>query len=534
VSRAPGVETVAEVVAGTLAEAGVRYVFGHPGGEVAHLMEALRRRGVYFVLTHHEATAAFLAASWGELSGRPGVCLSTLGPGASNLLSGVAHAYLDRCPVIAITAQLATDREIRATHQRLDLRGMFAPVTKASLRVAADTAAAAVEHAIYLATTERPGPVHLEMPSNVAGQPFNGARRGVRFGDLGAPSAPAVDDAATRLAKAQRPAILAGIGALRCRATPGLIRLAAKLAAPVVTTPKAKGVFPEDHRLAAGVMDMTGEAIVNELLGEADLFLAAGFDVVELIKPWAFPAPLIHVDTVPNVDQLYAAEVEVVGNVASALDGLADRVPGAAAWPDGRVAEHRRRLRAALVPRSEGMAPHAVMEIVREALPRNGVVASDVGAHKILLGQVWQAYEPGTYLVSNGLSSMGTGLPAAIATKLLAPERPAVAIVGDGGLAMYLGEIETAVRLGIDLPIVVLVDGSLSLIKLGQVQRGYQAFGVDFPPPRFAAMAPAFGARGIRVGTASETRAAVDDALRSGGVTMIEAAIDPRAYTGGE
>ncbi|MGH2458478.1 MAG: thiamine pyrophosphate-binding protein [Chloroflexota bacterium] len=526
-------ETVARTIARKLAEGGVRYVFGHPGGEVAHLIEGLRQEGITFVLTHHEATAAFMAATWGELSGHPGVCLSTLGPGATNLLSGVAHAQLDRCPMIAITAQLATDRQIRATHQHLDLTSLFSPVTKASIEVATNNAATAVEHAFYLATTERPGPVHLEIPSDVATQPHVGGERGVRFGNLGSPTPPAVDEARRLLGAARRPALLVGIGAARCGAADDLRALAEALGAPVVTTPKAKGIFPEDHPLAAGVMDMTGEAIVNELLRESDLLVTAGFDVVELIKPWAFEAPLIHVDTAPNVDQLYTARVEVVGNVATALRQLADHA-AKGAWPDGRIAEHRRRLRAALAPSSAGMAPHTVMEIVRAALPRDGVVASDVGAHKILLGQVWAAYEPRTYLVSNGISSMGTGLPAALAARLYFPDRPAVAIVGDGGLAMYLGELETAVRLGVSLPIVVLVDGSLSLIKLGQVQRGYQPSGVDFQNPRFAELAGCFGATGVRADSPESMKQAIESALERRGVTLIEAVVDARAYSGGE
>lgn len=526
-------ETVAQTIARTLAEGGVRYVFGHPGGEVAHLIEGLRQEGITFILTRHEATAAFMAASWGELSGRPGVCLSTLGPGATNLLSGVAHAHLDRCPMVAITAQLATDRQIRATHQHIDLTRLFTPITKASLRVAANNAVTAVEHAFYLATTERPGPVHLEIPSDVATQPHTGSARGIHFGNLGNLTMPAVDEAAGLVSSARRPAILAGIGAVRCDAARELRALAEALGAPVVTTPKAKGIFPEDHPLAGGVMDMTGEAVVNELLNESDLLITAGFDVVELIKPWAFRAPLVHIDTAPNVDQLYEARLEVVGNVATALGQMAGRaIP--AAWPADRIAEHRRRLRAALAPRSEGMAPHTVMEIVRSALPRNGVVASDVGAHKILLGQVWTAYEPRTYLVSNGISSMGTGLPAALAARLYWPERPAVAIVGDGGLGMYLGEIETAVRLGVSLPIVVLVDGSLSLIKLGQVQRGYQPSGVDFQNPRFAELAGCFGAIGVRVEAPDQMRRAIEAALEHRGVTVIEAVVDARAYSGGE
>lgn len=497
-------------------------------------MESLRQEGVEFVLTHHEATAAYVAASWGEITGRPGVCVSTLGPGASNLLSGVAHGFLDRCPMIAITAQLATDREIRATHQRLDLHALFAPVTKASIRVAADTAATAVEHALYLSTAERPGPVHLEIPSNVAGQPFTGAERGATFAAYDTGPTSGTGSAHPTVGSARRPIILAGIGAVRGDAGAAIRRLAEALSAPVVTTPKAKGILPEDHSLAGGVVDMTGDAVVAELLREADLMIAAGFDVVELIKPWTYTAPVIHVDTVPNVDQLYPAETEIVGNIAASLDHLATTVEARSTWPTERLAEHRERLRAALRPTCDGLAPHTVMQIVRSIFPRNAVVASDVGAHKILLGQVWTTYEPRTYFVSNGLSAMGTGIPSAIASKLARPERPTVAIVGDGGLTMYLGELETAVRLGLDLTIVVLVDGSLSLIKLGQAQRGYQPFGVDFQRIRISDVASAIGARGVRVETESQVRDAVSGALAGGGVTVVEAIIDASAYTGGE
>ncbi|HZW31732.1 MAG TPA: thiamine pyrophosphate-binding protein [Isosphaeraceae bacterium] len=527
--------TVAQVIARSLARAGVRYVFGHPGGEVAHLIEALRREGIPFVLTRHEATAAFMAASWGELSGQPGVCLSTLGPGATNLLSGVAHAFLDRCPLVAITAQLATSRQVQATHQHLDLAALYAPVTKATITVGADTAGVAVERALYLAMAERPGPVHLIVPSNVASQESPGP---VWDRPLSIPARPGVDPAAIEaagelLARAHRPAVLVGIGAVRCGASEPLRRLAEALRAPVVTTPKAKGILPEDHPLAAGVLDMTGDAVVDELLREADLLVTAGLDVVELIKPWTFEAPVVHLDTVPNVERLYAARLEVIGDVAAALAGLAERARPSA-WAEERLRVHRQRLRAALTARVPGLAPQTVMEIVREVLPRNGVVACDVGAHKILLGQVWTAYEPRTYLVSNGLSSMGAGLPGALAARLWWPKRPVVAIIGDGGFGMYLGELETAVRLGVALPIVVLVDGSLSLIKLGQLQRGYLPSGVDFGCPRLAEIARGFGAVGVRVETAEAVRAAMEQALGHSGITVIEAIVDAGAYSGGE
>ncbi len=527
-------KTVGQTIARTLAQAGVRFVFGHPGGEVAHLMESLRQEGVEFILTHHEATAAYLAASWGEITGQPGVCLSTLGPGASNLLSGVAHGFLDRCPMIAITAQLATDREIRATHQRLDLHRLFSPVTKASIRVAPDTAAMAVEHALYLSTAERPGPVHLEIPSNVAGQEFTGVERGPRLAGPGDSTAPVTVTANRIISSSARPLILAGIGVTRGNASSALLRIAIALNAPVITTPKAKGVIPEDHPLAAGVIDMTGEGVVSDLIRQADLLITAGFDVVELIKPWNYSAHIIHVDTVPNVDQLYPAEVEIVGNIGASLDRLASSVEKRSAWSAEELTNHRRRLRAALRPTCEGLAPHTVMEVVRSVYPRNAVVASDVGAHKILLGQLWTTFEPRTYFVSNGLSSMGTGIPSAMAAKLAMPERPVVAIIGDGGLSMYLGELETAVRLGLDLTIVVLVDGSLSLIKLGQAQRGYRAFGVDFNRIRIAEIAEAMGARGVRVETEEQVRDAVESARTRDGVTVVEAIVDAAAYTGGE
>jgi len=328
---------VSEVLAETLRAAGIPFAAGHPGGEVTHLIEGLRRRGVPFYLTRHEATAAFLAAAYGELTGRPGLCIATLGPGATNLISGVAHAYLDRAPLLALTGQIPTDRYLRFPHQRLDLGGLYRPVTKLTVRLEAETVRETVHLALRLAVTERPGPVHLELPSNVAAQPA-AERPGLaeRWGDwlpvAGSEGAVAADPAALqaaldRLERARRPLIAVGLAALRGHAPAHLVGLAERLGAPVVTTTKAKGVIPEDHPLAAGVFDMYGEAVVRELVGQSDCVLAVGLDATEFIHPWTFTVPVVYLDTVPNTDQFVPAVCEVVGPLGEQLEGAAQDLP---------------------------------------------------------------------------------------------------------------------------------------------------------------------------------------------------------------
>jgi len=532
---------VSEVLAETLRAAGIPFAAGHPGGEVTHLIEGLRRRGVPFYLTRHEATAAFLAAAYGELTGRPGLCIATLGPGATNLISGVAHAYLDRAPLLALTGQIPTDRYLRFPHQRLDLGGLYRPVTKLTVRLEAETVRETVHLALRLAVTERPGPVHLELPSNVAAQPA-AERPGLaeRWGDwlpvAGSEGAVAADPTALqaaldRLERARRPLIAVGLAALRGHAPAYLVALAERLGAPVVTTTKAKGVIPEDHPLAAGVFDMYGEAVVRELVGQSDCVLAVGLDATEFIHPWTFTVPVVYLDTVPNTDQFVPAVCEVVGPLGPLVAALAARVTPGPRWPADEVARHRTRLRAAIEGQGPELQPQQVLAVARRLFPRETVVSVDVGAHKILAGQYWTTYAPRTYLVSNGLSAMGYSLPAAMAARLVHPDRPVLAFVGDGGLGMYLGELETVARLGLRLVVVCLNDQSLSLIRLGQVRRGYPPYGVDFRNPDFAAVARECGWTGLAAETVAEVERALRVALESPGPVLVEARIQPEGYT---
>lgn len=561
--------TVAEVVGRTLREAGIPRVFGYPGGETLDFMEGFRRAGLEFVLTRHEAAAAFMAAAVGELTGVPGVCLATLGPGATNLVTGVAHAYLDRAPVVALSAQLPPASYPVHPHQRLDLQALFAPVTKGTARLHPENAGRVAASALALAGAERPGPVYLEFPSDLGagdapeepvwagqpGYPGAGERRALLWADGGG-AAPAaargvIRRAAAALAGARRPVLLVGPGAVRGRATPALVSLAEAGRFAVVDLPKAKGAFPPDHPQFLGTLEMSGKDLLFRVLEEADWAVCAGVDPVEFDRPWGFGCAVVHLDVIPEPDGFYPVAWELLGPVAAGAAALAAAVTDARAagepgahdrgWPDGAWAAVRDELAAYVrerpagagsAPTGSGAAPPlwAVVEALRAAAPPDTVLATDVGAHKMIAGQVWRTREPGSYLVSNGLSAMGFGIPAAIAARLVHPDRPACALVGDGGFMMSAGELETAVRLGVSVAVVVAVDGALGSIRRGQRARGYPSLGVEFGPADYAAVAAGLGARAVVAETPEAARAALGDALGAGGPTVIVCPVDGDAY----
>ena len=334
---------------------------------------------------------------------------------------------------------------------------------------------------------------------------------------------------------ARRPVLLAGPAALRCAAGPDLVHLAELAGLPVVVSPMAKGTFPEDHPYFAGVLDMAGHRVLWDLLASADLIVAAGFDPVELISPWSVSTAVMHLDTTPNTNQVYASAHELVGHVGVILGWIAAHWSGAPRWAESEVAAHRARLRAAwLDGRAEGaLNPSDVVSIAREAAPPDAIVTTDVGSHKIMTGQVWQAREPRSVLIPNGLSAMGFGVPAAIAAKLTRPDRPVIALVGDGGFAMTATEMRIASALGVPVTVVVFADGSLNRIELRQQAMGYPPTGTRMGGTDLAALAEAMDCDGVRVDTA----AALEKALaglgtRSAGARplVVEARVDPAQY----
>jgi len=556
--------SVAELLARYLHDAGLRHVFGYPGESVIDFMAAARHRGIEVVSAVRETSVAFMAEAAALVTGRPGVCMSTLGPGSTALLNGVAGANLDRAPVLAISGQIESSREQFFTHQVIDHGRMFAPVTKLALRLEAVSAEVVIRRALRTATAERPGAVHLTVTTDTWARPAGVAPAGAGTGPAGAagsaaaagsagaaggpavllppltPAAESLDvygggDPLRVLRAARRPVILAGPAALRCGAGPELVRLAELAGIPVVVSPMAKGVFPEDHPYFAGVLDMTGRRVVWDLLAGAGLILTAGFDPVELISPWSIATPVMHLDTTPNTDQVYPSEHELVGHVGAILGWIAAHWSGEPRWAPAEVAAHRARLREAwLAGRADGrLNPSDVVTIAREAAPPDAIMTTDVGSHKIMAGQVWQASEPRSVLIPNGLSAMGFGVPAAIAAKLIRPDRPVIALVGDGGFAMTATEMRIAAALGVPVTVVVFADNSLNRIELRQQAMGYPPTSTRIPGTDLAALAEAMDCDGVRVEDAAgleKALAGLDDRSAGSRPLVIEARVDPAQY----
>lgn len=518
----------------------MRHVFGYPGESVIDFMEAARQQGIEVVSAVREGTAAFMAEAAAMVTGLPGTCLSTLGPGSTAVLNGVAAATLDRVPVLAVSGQIESSREQFFTHQVIDHDRLFAPVSKLALRLDPASADIVIRKALRTAVAERPGAVHLTVTADAWTVPAGPVTAGNQTPAVSLPplvAAGSVDvygdgDPLRALRAARRPVILAGIAALRCAAGPELLRLAELAGLPVVVSPMAKGVFPEDHPYFAGVLDMAGHRVVWDLLAGADLILAAGFDPVELISPWSVATPVLHLDTTPNTDQVYASAYELVGHVAAILGWIAAQWSGEPRWAETEVAAHRARLRAAwLAGRAEGrLNPSDVVTIAREAAPAGTIVTTDVGSHKIMAGQAWQAAEPRSVLITNGLSAMGFGVPAAIAAKLTRPDRPVIALVGDGGFAMAATEMRIASALGVPVTVVVFADGSLNRIELRQQLMGYPPTATRMDGMDLVTLAEAMDCDGVRVDSPAGLEKALAGFAARSRPLIVEARIDPAQY----
>lgn len=507
-------------MARTLASRGVEYVFGLPGGEIVAFIDACRRAGLRFVLTGHEASAAWIAQVLGQITGVAGVCVSTLGPGATNLATGVANALLDRAPLVAVTADLPESSYGTMTHQRLALNAIFSPITKASFAAGREDAAALTARAMDLAMAPRPGPVHISLASDVAlGENVQGestrAAADARDGELA--------EIEAKWSAAQRPLILIGLGATPAMA-PAIRALIDRLQCPFVVTPKAKGIASEEHPLFLGVASgMAIDRDIVETIGQADLVLAIGFDPVECDKSWFAKTNIAAIDSVSMREGEYRPE-EAIGGIAR----LVSKVRCAPkSWPAELLEQRRAAIRREA---GAGFSPLRMIEELRAVFPRDGVVACDVGSHKLAMGQFWRAYEPGTFLMSNGLSGMGFGLPAAIAAQLAHPGRAVMAVAGDGGMLMMLHDLALIRELSLPVVTVVFSDRSLSLIRVSEHRRGIEPYGVDFCPPDFAAVARAFGIEGSRAASIEDARMKVEAALEKRAPLVLDVPIDFREY----
>ncbi len=501
-------------MARTLAARGVQYVFGLPGGEIVAFIDACRRTGMRFLLTGHEASAAWMAQVAGQITDVPGVCASTLGPGATNLITGVANAFLDRAPMLAVTAQIPDSVLATMTHQRLPLDRLFAPITKRSFAAGSTDTGALVAKAMDLAAAPRPGPVHISLASDLAVQLYREQPHQAAI-DLPALS-PDISPIRARLHAAARPLVLIGLGATPSMST-AVRAFVDKLQVPFLVTPKAKGIVAEDHPLFAGVASgMAIDRDIVEIIKSADLIVGIGFDPVECDKTWFADVDVVTLDSASMIEGRYRP-MEAIGELAALIAALN---PTPKPW---RVKLPARAARS-------GLSPLRLIEELRSIFPRDGIATCDVGSHKLVMGQFWRSYEPGTFFMSNGLSGMGFGIPAAIAAQLCHPAKPVLAVVGDGGMLMMVHDLALVRELGLPILIVVLSDRSLSLIRVSEERRGIEPYGVDFTPPDFAAIAQSFGIAAKRVSSIAQAKACAEQALTQRAPFLLDVPIDFREY----
>ena len=528
--------TTADVLALTLRAAGVTRMFGLPGGEVLDFIEAARRAGISFLLTRHEATASLMADVTGQLTRRPGVAVATLGPGAVNMTLGVANAYLDRSPVIAITGSHALAAAPLATHQNLDLNAVYRPFTKVAITLDGHDTERKVRRAIGASLAPRMGPVHIALPSDVARAAEHVSDDPDREIGVSEPLEAGDDEVASvaaEIAAARRPVVILGLDLDPIADRDPVRKFVEALEVPVFVTPKAKGLLPEDHPLFYGVCaGVAGDAAVVRFLGRADLLLGIGFDPVESDKLWHHTMKLVSVGPVSIAAGAFEPHVEAVGPVRGTLNALRDRCGGPFGWSTADRERFRDDLLSLLRPavRPRALSGYELTCRLRELFPRDAICTTDVGSVKMIVTQAWQTFDPLTFLESNGLSTMSYAFPAAMAARLQFPDRPVLCTIGDGGFGMVLADLETCVREQIPFVTVVYNDASLSLIDVAQQRRGYPTIGVRHGDVDFARVAAAFGAWGRRVRTLAELDAAVLEARRVERPAVIDAIVDPAEY----
>ena len=501
-------KTTAQVLVDCLKAEGVDVIFGIPGEENLDLMFAIKEAGIRFIPTRHEQGAAFMADVYGRLTGRAGVCLATLGPGATNLVTGVADAFLDGAPLVAITGQVSTELMQLTSHQYLDLSAMFAPITKRSKVVMRpDTVAEIARLAFKYAEATKPGATHIDLPKNIAhmSSPARPLRRQQPPALYADPAS--VSEAARLISEASNTVILAGAGAVRGQAAQAVTTIAKRLHIPVVQTMMGKGVIPCDNKYRMGVVGIPQHDYIIDAFDMADLVIGVGYDLVECApKKWHThdDMKIINISGLPaDVNQQYEPDVEVVGDLSDSIYQILrtarrDDKPE----PEAMLAVGKR-LHEELEEQGRDMSfpmkPGKVIYDMRKVLGKSDILVSDVGAHKIWIGREYPCYEPKTCLISNGFASMGFAVPGAFAAKLLNPDKRVLAVSGDGGFMMNSQELETAVREHVPFVTLIWEDSHYGLIKWKEEEQFGDVFGVEFSNPDFCALAEAMHCHGHRV-----------------------------------
>ncbi|MDB9310150.1 acetolactate synthase large subunit [Aphanizomenon sp. CS-733/32] len=528
----------AELLVQCLENEGVQYVFGLPGEENLHVLEALKNSSIQFITTRHEQGAAFMADVYGRLTGKAGVCLSTLGPGATNLMTGVADANLDGAPLVAITGQVGTDRMHIESHQYLDLVAMFAPVTKWNKQIVRPSITPeVVRKAFKRSQTEKPGAVHIDLPENIAAMPVEGKPLNKDNSEKTYASFASIRAAAGAISQAVNPIILVGNGAIRAHASDAVTQFATQMNIPVVNTFMGKGVIPYTHPLALWSVGLQQRDFITCGFDNTDLVIAIGYDLIEFSpKKWnpEGTIPIIHIAaTSSEIDSSYIPQVETVGDISDSLNEilkLAERHNK----PNPYSISLRANIRADYEEYAKDdefpMKPQKLIYDLRQVMGPDDIVISDVGAHKMWIARHYHCHSPNTCIISNGFAAMGIAIPGALAAKLVHPDRKVVAATGDGGFMMNCQELETALRVGTPFVTLIFNDGGYGLIEWKQENQfgpGNSSF-VHFGNPDFVKLAESMGLKGYRVESVADFIPLLKEAIAQDVPAVIDCRVDYR------
>ena len=524
----------ADLLVECLEEEGVHYIFGIPGEENLAIMEALKRSKIEFITVRHEQGAAFMADVYGRLTGKAGVCMATLGPGATNLITGVADADCDGAPLVAISGQVGTDKMHITAHQYLDLRSMFEPITRRAYTVVRpDTMAEITRLAFKYAEREKPGATFIDLPVNISKMPVGDDERPLQRKTIQPETAleAQIEAAASMISYAKNPVILAGSSVIRSHATEMLTKFAEKLKLPVINTMMAKGAIPFDNPYSMWTVGIPMDDYQTKMLEKASLVIAIGYDIIEYAPAkWHMSnADIIHIDTMPaDINKNYQPEVEVVGNIPDALERIMNKA--------ARLQEPVPflNLRKQMVEEHESYAqdlsypvkPQKALIDCRRVMDKDDIVISDVGANKVWVARHYNCYKPNTCIISNGFATMGLAVPGAIAAKLVHPDRKVLAITGDAGFMMNCQEFETALRVKAPFVTLIFNDSSYGLIKWKQMDQYGKSCCVDFTNPDFVKFAESMGAIGYRITKAEELVPTLEKAFEQNVPVIIDCPVD--------
>jgi acetolactate synthase-1/2/3 large subunit len=513
---------------------GVQFIFGIPGEENLDLLDSLSRSSIKLILTRHEQAAGFMAATYGRLTGKAGVCLSTLGPGATNLVTAAAYAQLGGMPMLMVTGQKPIKRSKQGQFQIINVVDMMRPITKYTAQIASgNNIPSRVREAFRLAEEERPGATHLELPEDIAAEETDATPIQVSFVRRPTVEAKALQHAVDLLSAAQHPLLVIGAGANRKRTAKMLCAFVEQQGIPFITSQMGKGVVDEKHPCFLGNAALSAHDFIHRAIEQADVIINVGHDVVE--KPPFFmrrnELKVIHVNfNSAAVDPVYFPQVELVGDIANTIWQFNEQLKPQTGWDFTGFRKAREAMQAHLAEGADDsrfpVYPQRLVAGVRQVMPEDGIIALDNGMYKIWFARNYPAHCPNTVLLDNALASMGAGLPSAMAAKMVFPDRKVMAICGDGGFMMNSQELETAVRLGLDLVVLILNDSAYGMIKWKQANMNFADFGLDFKNPCFCKYAESYGAKGHRLEQTGDLVPLMQQCLDAGGVHLIDVPVD--------